>query len=299
MRMRAQLFGILGVALMLSALVASPTSAWGEGVPEFRLPADNGYAIVVGGRGPTAFLIAIRPSRPPRPTGASSTYIAHGTVSSTAIKARFGSLGRVDVGFRPSGKVTRSKPIRRCQGANRTITSYGVFVGEVRFRGEGGYTEVNVHRVKGKVVSRPSLRCQIAAVLAGHGGDRGEGAKRKEAKTTSLVAEMRSGVTATAFKATTTRAGTTRFVAATERTEGKLGLYRVAFTKASPLTFAFDSALSFGSVTPPAPFSGTASLQRNVDGTKSWTGPLAVSFPGEPDVPLTGPEFKAQLARSW
>lgn len=179
------------------------------------------------------------------------------------------------------------------------VTRYGVFVGAVRFRGEGGYTEVHTSRAKGKVVSARSLSCDFIAALAHVHGHRGPTAKVEEGKQTVLAANVKSGVMGTYFRATTPRTGKTRFLAVSEGTEGDLGFYRVAFATASPLTFAFDNRLSFGSVTPPPPFSGSASLQRNPGGTKTWTGPLAVSFPGQPLVPLTGPLFKTQLTQNW
>lgn len=48
-------------------------------------------------------------------------------------------------------------------------------------------------------------------------------------------------------------------------------------------------------ISPPQPFSGTASFQRNADGSTSWTGSLSASFPGTEQVPLTGPDWKARL----
>jgi len=89
------------------------------------------------------------------------------------------------------------------------------------------------------------------------------------------------------------------YLAEMEQTVGSLGVFRGVAVRASPATFAFDSALSSAAVTPPAPFSGSGSFQRGLTGAKSWTGPLAVSFLGAPDVSLTDPRFKTQLTRSW
>ncbi|HEY5051781.1 MAG TPA: hypothetical protein VII45_00050 [Solirubrobacterales bacterium] len=292
-------FAGLGIAIFLLALGVAPATAWGEGSPRLRFKAGNGYRIAIEGRGPAAILEVTHDDGPHRRAGEVSTYVAHGAVSAAAIQVRFGDLGSVDVRFRPSGKVTRGAPVQHCKGPDRRIVRYGVFVGHIRFRGEGGYTSARIHRVKGQVLTRISFSCEVSAYLQRHPGKQAGKPTPKEAKETKLLAGFKSGVTATYFEAITTRAGETRFVAVNERTEGSLGLYRVAFAKASPLTFAFDSALSFGSVTPPAPFSGSASLRRAADGTKAWAGTLAVSFPGEPGVALTGAKFKAQLAQSW
>jgi hypothetical protein len=290
----------LGLVLALACLLALPGSAWGKWVPKFRLPGTHGYGIVVSGHGQTVFLSAMRPSNPPRPRGGFSTYIARGRASSTRVEATLGDLGKVAVSFHPSGRVKLGKSLGHCPGPDRKVTRYGYFSGTVRFEGEGGYTSVHVHRAKGEIVSRPSLVCRIIGSILGGGpvgpspsGNTGKG------KETSLTAEFKSGVVGAEFKATTNRAGGTRFTAASERTVGRIGILRVAFAKGPSKDFDFDSALSFGSVAPPFPFSGTASLQRNPDGTKSWTGSLSVSFPGEPNVPLTGPQFKTKLSQSF
>jgi hypothetical protein len=59
--------------------------------------------------------------------------------------------------------------------------------------------------------------------------------------------------------------------------------------------FSFDPAFSTAILTPPAPFSGSGSFQRGADGSTTWSGSLAVSFPGMPNVALAGPQFTASL----
>jgi hypothetical protein len=292
--------GALGLVLALTCLLVAPAAAWGKWVPSFRLPGTHGYGIVLSGHDQTVILSATHPSHPPRARGGFSTYIARGRANSTRVEATFGDLGRVAVKFHPSGKVKLGRSLGHCPGRSRKVTRYGYFAGDVHFTGEGGYTSVHAHRVKGEIVSRPSLICRIIGSILG-GGPLGTSppANKSKGKETSLTAAFESGVTGTEFKATTNRLGQTRFNAVTERTVGRLGIYRGAFAKAPSEDFDFDSKLSFGSVAPPFPFAGTASLQRNPDGTKSWTGPLSVSFPGESNVPLTGPQFKAQLSQSF
>ena len=62
-----------------------------------------------------------------------------------------------------------------------------------------------------------------------------------------------------------------------------------------PADFLFDNALSTATVAPSPPFTGSASFQRNPDGTASWTGDLATTFLGLGEVGLAGPAFKASL----
>ena len=89
------------------------------------------------------------------------------------------------------------------------------------------------------------------------------------------------------------------YIATVEKSEGQVAVSRLAFGLAPPQTFTSDSALSSASLTPPAPFSGKAPTSRPAAADKSWTGSLAVSFPGAENLPLTGPQFTTQLARSW
>jgi hypothetical protein len=79
----------------------------------------------------------------------------------------------------------------------------------------------------------------------------------------------------------------------------EFGVSHEAFVEASPLTFATDDALSFLSISPPYPFGGSGLVQRKANGSRAWSGSLDVSFPGDPDVPLTGPQFQTFLARQW
>lgn len=299
MKSPARLQYTLGMTLALAALLAAPTAALGKegGDLVFHLTGSNGYRIVVDGQGATAYISATRPSPSSRRRVAWSTYVARRKTSATAIRASFGDLGSVSMRFHPSGKVTYSKPHRDCRGPDRRTIRFGVFVGSVRFRGEGGYTSASAHRVKGKVITPPSLNCSGPSVEAGHRKGPRSNAGQGNARTT-LNAGWRLGLTATYFTAAV-KQGKVRFLAATEQSEGSFAVYRVVSELASPLTFAFDDALSFAAVTPPPPFNGTGSLQRDADGIRNWTGSLAVSFPGDENVPLSGPQFKTRLTRSW
>jgi hypothetical protein len=284
------------LALCSLSASASASASAAEHEPRFALPSSNGYKLFVDGHGSTA-TIGVSRTEPSRHAGSATIYIARGRVSATAIRADFGALGRVSMRFHPSGRITRGQPAPDCPGSGRVTTSFGVFAGTVRFRGEDGYVSVHVQRAKGEVLSPPSLHCPVAAGGAEsqrqEPGDRGAGTGRRM----GLRANWKEGVGGIFFSAH--RAHRTEYEAIDEQTEGRLATYRVAYARAPRASFTSDSALSFGSVRPPAPFSGTGTLRRAANGAKSWGGPLAVSFPGEGDVPLTGTQFKTQLTRGW
>jgi hypothetical protein len=289
---------VLGSALAtVAVLLVGPSAALaGSGFDlKFQFTASDGYKMTVAGYDATATINATKPGR--SHDRAWSTYIARGKVSPTAIDASFGPLGNVDMRFHPSGGVRYGKRHKDCIGPDRYTIQPGVFAGSLRFRGEGGYTAANVRRVKGKVVTPRFLNC-LDSFFEEFERIRHHKPPANKPKVTRLSAFMRSGLTAVLF-GVSKRQQRTGYLAEIEQTVGSLGIFRGVFVHASPATFVADNALSLAGVTPPAPFSGSASFQRGPTGAKSWTGPLAVSFPGAPNVPLTDPRFKAQLTRSW
>ncbi|HET8862143.1 MAG TPA: hypothetical protein VFM94_02710, partial [Solirubrobacterales bacterium] len=106
-------------------------------------------------------------------------------------------------------------------------------------------------------------------------------------------------VSRTVFAALGRESRRARFLAFEAGSEGSIGIARVALASAGASTFTSDDSLSRAAVSPPPPFAGTAAFDHGPGREKSWTGSLAVSFLGEPRVPLAGSPFQALLARSW
>jgi hypothetical protein len=287
----------LAVTLLAVASLALPGAAQARQTPAMQLSfrAAGGYKVTVTGFEQTVGL-SVAHRRPAQHSGAATNYIARGRLGPDTIEARFGDLGQLSMRFQPSGKVVHGKPEQECAGPDRTVTRFGRFVGSLRFRGEDGYVSVDVHRAKGGIRSPYSLQC---AGSAGNAGPTEAGEAAEHGKRTTLRAGFRLGLHALGLEASSTRAGHARYFASSEQSQGQVAIYRDAYVEASPLTFASNSALSFASVSPPAPFSGTGTLQRAANGTRSWAGSLAVSFLGASDVPLTGPQFRTALSRSW
>ena len=301
MRRGARRRCLSGLCLMaFAALLSLPAGAAAKNGLELdlRLPGNHGYKIEVGGYDSTAFVSASRSAGTPRRFEETSTYIARGKVSATSIEANFGSLGRASLRFHPTGPVTKTRPHRHCLGPDHYTIRPGVFVGTVRFRGEDGYAHAEAHRIKGKSVTPPELVCfdSIASILREFGIN--PSGKRKRPKVTKLRAGWREVGSAIYLEARRKRDEAT-YIAIHQKTEGQLAIYRSAYVKAPATAFGAQSSLSQATFKPPAPFEGVGLFRRDPSGTKLWSGSLAVSFPGEPDVPLTGPQFKTQLTRSW
>ncbi|MGH2974360.1 MAG: hypothetical protein ACRDLL_05760 [Solirubrobacterales bacterium] len=290
----------VGAGLALAALLALPSAASAKDGLDLmvRFPAGNGYTISVGGYEATAFIGASRSAGTPRDRSVSSTYVARGKVTPTSLEADFGSFGHASLRFKPSSRVIQTKPQQHCIGPDHYTIRSGVYVGSVRFRGEGGYASASVKRIKGKEITPAQLRCfgSIASILRELGY--APNPVKKRPKVTKLVAGWREAVSATTLEVSRKR-DATRFFAATQHTEGQLAIYRTAYAKAPSAAFTANGPLSSASLTPPAPFSGSGSFQRGPQGSKLWTGSLSVSFPGASHIPLTGPQFKTQLTRSW
>jgi hypothetical protein len=266
----------------------APSSSPAPFHPVFVLGANNGYRVGVIGIG-SAVVLEVVHGR----SRAMTAYVARGTVTPRRLEASFGSFGKVAMRFRPSAGRSGQEPPRRCQGAGRFTSRRGVFVGSVRFRGEDGYVSVDAHRAKGQVSSlaprceqssstRPAEHSTQPVQQSGGGAEVG-----------SLSAGWRRAVASTSFAAIGF-GSKTLFLASAEQSQGPLAIFRVAVAVATR-GFAIDDALTLARVSPPAPFAGAGTYRAAPDGTRTWTGELAVNFPGAPHLPLTGPQFKARL----
>jgi hypothetical protein len=281
-------------AAMIAAL-SVPAGASAKTAARLSVRGTEGYRLTVFETGLDTELQATRDKVHAFNHGTSTEYIARAKPGAGRVDADFGELGQIAMRFRPGGLTTYSKPRRGCRGPDRYTYRHGVFIGSFVFRGEGGFTSVRAHRAKGTIAT-PSgpLHCGGSGQEPPTDLGRTKGQKR-----TSLEAGWHSGLTARFFSATTHGHDPARFSATSYETRGALAIFRGAFANASPQRFAFDPSLSFASVSPPLPFTGTGTIERTPSGVKTWTGTLAVSFPGAPDVPLTGLPFKTFLSRGF
>jgi hypothetical protein len=254
----------------------------------FALKGSNGYSISVQGSRRVVFLTASRGS-------AVANYITRGRATSRRIKARFGNLGRISVRFKPSGKVKRTEPPRRCRGKDK-VTTFGVFVGKVKFTGELGYTRVNARRVKGSVSTSPGRRCRALPVR------HGPSTFSRRLKLTVLSAsgsQQTVGFEAIRLDGLPLLSSRIAFVASSIESRGSMLVLRSTYATGRAQTFTFDKSLGAATVAPPAPFTGTASFERGGPRespfSATWSGSLTAPLPGMGTVPLTGLGFTASL----
>lgn len=224
-----------------------------------------------------------------------SEYVAFGGRATVdGAKASFGRFGKLAVRFLPSGKVRRSPVPEFCSG-NPEFTRFGVFEGTIRFRGEGGYTEVDISRARGSVSATPRQVCHFPKREDRPDGQRGPRKQPKALLATTLTATQASmGIDLSAVRSEQNPTAAI-LIATSIEPAGHVSVFRRAFVAASKDVFAFDPALNTATLTPPYPFAGSATFQRIDDYTTRWEGPLTVSFPGRPDVALTGRGFTCSL----
>jgi hypothetical protein len=216
---------------------------------------------------------------------AQAMYTVRGKVTRKRLRADLGAFGRIDLRLRPhrhhprkapaakrqaQGMKARGEP-RVCLVALGDVTS-GRFKGTLRFSGEDDYTSLRAHRGKG-FTGTGKASCSSAV-----GGDH------------RTVLEARSG--SLEFEAVKFGASKPLFYASKTERSGPVRIQRFAIEPGDSDDFSFDSSLTSAHVAPPrSPFSGSADFTA----PHGWSGSLSVSFPGKPDVPLTGAGFSANL----
>jgi hypothetical protein len=277
----------LSLGLALAGTTGGVATAKGPHVDtNFTVRGSNGYTLWVNGFGKQVHVTA----------GAgdgSASYTVPGRVTPRGVWADLGKRGRIEVEFRPSGNLTRRVPPSHCEGEPR-VSRQGAFVGTISFNGERGFTRARASRAPGSTHVTPAWKCKRR-------GRQGGRACEPSGETTESVeleaASPPRGVNFAAFAESSPDGfGRPGFFASTLERRGRMEIARFAFVTGPESAFAYDAGLALAIVSPPSPFSGSATFRR-VDGIASWTGDLRVSLPGTPEVALTGPAFEAGLKR--
>ena len=63
--------------------------------------------------------------------------------------------------------------------------------------------------------------------------------------------------------------------------------------------FTYDRHLRTATVSPPAPFAGSAHFDLGKKAGRRWSGDLTVDLPGRTATPLTGPTLRATLSPGY
>jgi hypothetical protein len=226
----------------------------------FRLQASNGYRIfVVGLPGRTAArhdIVGLRAET----DGAFSTYIVRGNVTSKTIKAQIGGLGTIDMSFHRTRGIHHVRP--RCAKHPYKVKA-GVWRGSIDFTGESGYTTVSATEAKPTWLYGPascgSVRGSTTGAWLNNSG-----------RDTHFEAYQNGGPgTRTDFNATV------------YHSSKRMGIVREVWTHGPADAFTYNGKLTKARVTPPAPFSGSATYRRSGRyGKGTMNGDLSATFPG-------------------
>jgi hypothetical protein len=258
--------------------ISVATSESGVVATGFKLHGSHGYAISAlaysdetGNRGEIDFIV--------RGHHASVSYRAPAIVTANTIQADLGGIARVDVALRPSGRQKKVHP--KCFGEAVTYEP-GTYEGVVEFNGEEGYTRAS----KRRVAQLPALLLFVGSGSCGSGygeatgygepGARLRGISYAHGRTLSFQVNKNGPQAKTVFTASLK-----------ELRDGVL-IDREVAGSAPPSAFRFDPDLRTASLSPHAPFSGSASLSRNKNSfSPIWTGGLRLAFPGRSAMSLT------------
>jgi hypothetical protein len=237
------------------------------------------------------------------------------TPGSTAIRARIGSLGRIEARFVPRS-IKKEAPPSRCHGP-KIVVEEGHYEGTLVFRGEGGYTSAHATSAPGTITRVPALTCKpftFSRRLRPEEEAIAEARHHKGHVEGELIA-ARLWVSLTGrpvtFKASTLTElrPSGKLVGALISFSAKAHRYRGRIKETSLADSIFPASKTFrlpepelpnrGAIlAPPWPFQGTGTFDRGSGRSASWTGDLRVELPGFGEVHLTGPNARARYCAS-
>jgi hypothetical protein len=226
---------------------------------------------------------------------AKTTYaVAGGPVADGRVSARLGKRGGFDLRFLPAGRTRRFKVQGNCEGAPYRFQR-GYLVGHFAFRGERDYTRARGRRIPAARESWPALRCEYVEGRREH-----HPLKEPRLRVAGWTYEGRGVYFDAALFHRDGRPADQRveYLAQLSGRAGQVSIQRKVTVAAPEDGIAFPGLPQVPeevAVGPPAPFTGSAEFLRTHESTFTWTGDLAVDFPGLGRVRLAGPRFGARL----
>lgn len=259
-----------------SSIVAVPVDSYAEA----HLTGTHGYRITIFVFGEALMMTA-------RKGTASVNYVLlKGGIERGRIHARLPGVGRIFLEFHERSHP-HDRSVSNCRSSE--TTRKGVFVGTVKIRGERGYTSAIAHHVRGEIVQEPQEHCHRSPTArASRAGDR---------LLSASTSRGRGHLSFTALDFPSSVLGSDLlFSASLQRVRGHMAIMTTqsAIGK-DPSVLEIEAPPRSASVTPPAPFTGSATFQQEAAGQFSWTGDLAVELPGIGEVSLAGPKFETSV----
>jgi len=235
-----------------------------------------------------------------------AVYQVQGETTEAGVKARFGKLGSIDVGFQPTKTLSVSKPPKECKGEPWTSRE-GLFTGTIQFTGEREYAQIEATRAKGKMNVTSHWQCREK-----RGPIRLNGAPRLSipdplyrSKTEDEPATLnassrrcRCGFAAFGIRHPNGRGPTFIYGAKAENREG-MKIDRITYARPGPSAFVFDHEAGTATVRPPHPFTGNATFKRRPRGPDLWRSSIRVPLLGADPISFRGRAFRVSLRRDF
>lgn len=222
-----------------------------------------------------------------------TAYSGPGRTNRRGVFGRLGRFGSVALRFRPEGKPSKHPRPDSCTGGPKVwVTWKGTFRGSIRFDPGAhlpGFARTGTFA--GQIETVPRWRCASEVkpptfdpgaggvdVEASNCDGRSFGANVEVHPATPPPPPGDGEATPADFSASWTKS---------------VGIARVSYSiwvEGGAETAVFSDDLSEGTITPPPPFHGQATIRRPGEGWE-WSGSLSARFPGR-TVRLTGPGFE-------
>jgi hypothetical protein len=283
---------VAAAVLALCLLVPATASAAEEdegAIAAFQLKASNGYRV---------FVLASRPPGKAKgrmvmfvgKRGGTVIYGTSATVEETGIRADLGELGRIDLEYVP----LKGKEKYSCGSEGEvSYLRRGEYRGIFDLHGEEGYTEARTTRLSADESLLFDLVCGEIVVSFGDSTGPGLPGARLNA------ALRQGGDSALTFEIKKNRpAAPAAFSVSVRERRGKVQIKREIDGLVGAGGFRYDPRLRTATVSPPAPFDGSATFRREAPRRNRWTGDLTVDLPGRSDTPLIDPGFRTSLVHA-
>jgi hypothetical protein len=224
-------------------------------------------------------------------------YWAPARIGADSARVRFGRLGALAFHFTPDH---REGPLG-C-GGRHDGSQQGTFRGALFFHGENDYADVDAHRARGYMQTRPT-ECAGGRRTAGGEGE----VRRATASRAAPVAETGAFIEATTANVLPAevfysyldhgpKGNRVVFGALREERREGMRIERGAQIYGGEAGFQWNLGTGTALLEPPAPFEGRAVYKRDAHGKASWTGSLRVPVLGAPrPMRLAGSAFTAHL----
>jgi hypothetical protein len=219
----------------------------------------------------------------------SVTYTVPGSISDEGIHADLGKYGRIDMQWVPNGRVREVRKKCRYKGVKQRFYDAGSYVGTLRFRGGGGFTSVHQRRVAWR-----------QSWYSGGFGACGYSLGTGEPGAGIVIEAGERGHISTPvhlFVYKPHQGAKVEYSAHSEQKTGRIKITRNAFSIGGThsLTAAGEYPSVSATISPPAPFYGTAKFEPSGPEKGTLTGTVGVEFPDHTKVALAKKGFEADL----